>query len=75
MPGDVTVERYSEDQVWVVSATPARVGEVLTLDLTGSGPAVTINVRVGESTPVLVDGSVPHGLRLLVVPEPEGLET
>jgi hypothetical protein len=51
------------------------VGEVLTLDLTGSGPAVTINVRVVESTPVLMDGTVRHGLRLLVVPSPEGLGT
>jgi hypothetical protein len=75
VPGDVTVERYSGNEVWVVSATPARVGEVLTLDLTGSGPAVTINVRVVESTPVLMDGTVRHGLRLLVVPSPEGLGT
>jgi hypothetical protein len=71
----VTVERYTGDEVWVVSTTPARVGESLTLDLTGSGPAVTINVQVVESTPVLADGSVRHGLRLLVVPKPEGLGT
>jgi hypothetical protein len=48
---------------------------VMTLDLTGSGPAVTINVRVIESTPVLADGSVRHGLRLLVVSSPEGFAT
>lgn len=68
VPGDVTVERYSGDEVWVVSGSPARVDEVLTLDLIGSEPAITINVRVVESTPVLVDGAIRHGLRLVVVP-------
>jgi hypothetical protein len=75
VPGDVIVERYSGDEIWVVSTSPARVDEVMTLDLTGSGPAVTINVRVIESTPVLADGSVRHGLRLLVVSSPEGFAT
>jgi len=67
VPGDVTVERYTADEVWVVSTSPARVDEVLTLDLAGSGPVVTINVRVVDVTPVLVDGAVRHELRLLVI--------
>jgi hypothetical protein len=54
--------------VWVVSKSPAHVDELLTLDLTGSGPAVTINVRVVDSVPVLYDGVVRHGLRLAIVP-------
>ncbi len=68
VPGDVIVERYTSDEVWVVSANPAHVDEVLTLDLTGSGPAVTITVRVVDSVPVLHDGVVRHGLRLAIVP-------
>jgi hypothetical protein len=75
VPGDVIVERYSGDEIWVVSTSPARVDEVMTLDLAGCGPAVTVDVRVVESTPVLVDGSVRHGLRLHVVAPPEGLDT
>jgi hypothetical protein len=54
--------------VWVVSASPARVNEILTLDLSGQGSATTVNVRVVSSTPVFVDGSIRHGLRLAIVP-------
>lgn len=68
VPGDVIVERYSREEVWVVSANPAHVDEQLTLDLAGSGPAMMINVRVVDSVPVLHDGVVRHGLRLAVVP-------
>ena len=67
VPGDVIVERYSGEEVWVVSTTPAHVDELLTLDLTGPGPPVTMNVRVVESAPVLYDGVVRHGLRLTIV--------
>ena len=67
VPGDVTVESYNEDEIWVVSTTPARIDELLTLDLTSSGPVVTLTVRVVDSTPVLTDGVVRHGLRLAIV--------
>ena len=68
IPGDVVVERYSGDEIWVVSSSPAHVDELLTLDLTGSGPVVTIKVRVVESVPMLSDGVVRHGLRLAILP-------
>jgi hypothetical protein len=74
VPGDVTVERYSGDEVWVVSASPAHIDEVLTLDLIGSDPAATVSVRVVESTPVLVDGAVRHGLRLVILSSNEGAQ-
>jgi hypothetical protein len=67
VPGDVIVERYADDEIWVVSTRPARVDEELTLDLTGSGPAVTMRVRVVDSVPVLYEGMVKHGLRLAVL--------
>lgn len=67
VPGDVIVEQYSGDEVCVVSASPTRVDEMLTLDLTGQGPATTLNVRVVASTPVLLDGSIRHRLRLAIV--------
>jgi hypothetical protein len=68
VPGDVVVERRSGNEVWVVSTIPARQDELLTLDLTDSGPPMTMNVRVIESVPVLIDGVVRHGLRLAIVP-------
>jgi hypothetical protein len=68
IPGDVIVERYADDEIWVVSARPARVDEELTLDLTGSGPSQTIRVRVVDSVPMLYDGMMRHGLRLAVLP-------
>ena len=68
IPGDVVVERYSDEEVWVVSSSPAHVDELLTLDLTGSGLSMTIDVRVVDSVPVLYDGMVRHGLRLAILP-------
>ena len=71
LSGDVTVERYSDDEVWIVSASPALQDERFTLDLTGDGLPATVNVRVIDSTPVLVDGVIRHGLRLAIVRDPE----
>jgi hypothetical protein len=67
LPGDVTIERRSESEVWVVSSAPARRGERLTLEVMGAGPPEILEVRVADSTPVLVDGTVRHGLRLTIV--------
>jgi len=66
LPGDVTIERRSDSEVWVVSAVPAHRGERLSLEVMGPGPPVILEVRVVDSTPVLVDGVVRHGLRLAI---------
>jgi hypothetical protein len=66
--GDVVVEHCTSQEIWVVSSSPARQDEVMTLDLTESEPPLVMNVRVVESVPVLVDGVVRHGLRLAIVP-------
>ena len=66
--GDVVVERCTAQEIWVVSSSPARQDEVMTLDLTEFERPVVVNVRVVESVPVLVDGVVRHGLRLAIVP-------
>jgi len=68
VPDDVVVDRRSGTEVWVVSASPASVDEVMTLDLSGSGSQALMNVRVVESVPVLIDGVVRHGLRLTILP-------
>ena len=67
VPTDVVIERYDEKEVWVMSSAPAHRDELLTLDATGSGPVVTMSVRVTNSVPVLVDGVVRHRLRLAIV--------
>jgi hypothetical protein len=67
VPADVVIERYGEKEVWVVSSAPAHRDELLTLDATGWGPPVTMNVRVTNSVPVLVDGVVRHRLQLAIV--------
>jgi hypothetical protein len=67
VPADVTIEGYGDNEVWVVSATPAHRDELLTLDAIGAGPSVTMSVRVADSLPVLIDGIVRHRLRLAIV--------
>jgi hypothetical protein len=69
VPADVVIEQYGDKEVSVVSSAPAHRDELMTLDATGTGsePAVTMNVRVTESVPVLIDGVVRHRLRLAIV--------
>jgi hypothetical protein len=67
VPGEVVIERRDETQreLWVLSGVPAHREELLTLDL--SRPEESLSVRVVESRPVLIDGSVRHRLRLAIV--------
>jgi hypothetical protein len=67
VPADVVIERHSDTEMSVVSTAPAHRDELLTLDASGSEPPVTMNVRVTESVPVLIDGVVRHRLRLAIV--------
>jgi hypothetical protein len=69
VPADVVIETYGEKEVSVVSTAPAHRDELLTLDAAGTDadPGATMNVRVTESVPVLVDGVVRHRLRLAIV--------
>ena len=66
IPGEVVIERRDDDhdELWVLSSAPAHCEELLTLDV--SGPE-TLTVRVVESRPVLVDGSMRHRLRLAIL--------
>lgn len=67
IPGDVVIERHDETQqeLWVMSSLSVRRDELLTLDLTM--PDRSLTVRVIESRPVLIDGTVRHRLRLAIV--------
>jgi hypothetical protein len=67
IPGDVVIERHdrAQDEFWVLSTAPVHRDERLRLDLAEPGGSVA--VRVIESNPVLLDGSVRHRLRLAVL--------
>jgi hypothetical protein len=64
---DVVIERLDEREVWVLSSAPALRDEVLTLDTTCAEAPVTLNVRVTNSVPMVVDGVVRHRIRLAIV--------
>jgi hypothetical protein len=61
---DVIVQRDGEAGLVAIGQAPGVVGEQLTLDLAGGGHVVTCRVRVEESRPVILDGSVRHRIRL-----------
>jgi hypothetical protein len=67
LPTDVTIERYGTNEIWVLSTKPVHRDELLTLDTVGAGAAVTMQVRVTDSVPVVVDGLMRHRLRLTIV--------
>jgi hypothetical protein len=60
----VIVDRTGENELMAVSHAPGIVGEELSLDLLGAGVSLTLKVRVLESCPMIVNGSVRHRIRL-----------
>jgi hypothetical protein len=64
---DVIVQRDGEAGLVAIGQAPGVVGEQLTLDLAGGGHVVTCRVRVEESRPVILDGSVRHRIRLGII--------
>jgi hypothetical protein len=64
---DVAVDRTQRDELLAVSHIPGIVGEVMSLDLLGGGTSLELKVKVLESRPVIVDGSVRHRLRLAML--------
>ncbi len=67
---DVVIHRTEANELQAFSHVPAVAGEEMTLDLMGAGETVGLRVKVVDSRPVMVEGSVRHRIRLLVV---EGL--
>ena len=62
MEKQVVLERYSDNELWVVSDTPARQDEMLTLDRVGSSPPLSMPVRVASTDVVMRDGVPYHEL-------------
>jgi hypothetical protein len=70
---DVVIDRTERDELLAVSNAAAVIGEVLSLDLIGGGQNVAMKVRVIDSRPVIIDGTVRHRVRLALPdakPEP-----
>ncbi len=64
---EVEVVASSPNEISVVTAAPAILGEVLTLELTDVDDAEPIEVRVLDSHPVVVRGQIQQRIRLEVV--------
>jgi hypothetical protein len=73
---DVVIHRTDRDELQAVSHVPAVAGEDMTLDLIAAGTTVGLKVRVIDSRPVMIEGSVRHRIRLAVLNRPDvaGLE-
>ena len=67
---DVVIDRTSREELLAVSHVPGVAGEEMSLDLMASGMTLALRVRVIESRPVIVDGSVRHRIRLGLVEVP-----
>jgi hypothetical protein len=61
---DVVVDRTDRNELLAVSHVPGIAGEEMTLDLIGGDVVLALQVKVIESRPVIVDGSVRHRIRL-----------
>jgi hypothetical protein len=64
---DLKIERCTLTEIIALSDAPVTVSELMVLDLVSSGPSMTVEVRVAESTPVMIDGDVQYRLRLAIV--------
>jgi sulfate adenylyltransferase subunit 1 (EFTu-like GTPase family) len=64
---DVIVHRTGPDELLALSQAPGLLGEEMTLDVIGGGSSLGVRVRVIDSRPVIVDGSVRHRIRLSLV--------
>ena len=64
---DVVIHRTDREELQAVSNVPAVAGEEMTLDLMGAGATLGLRVRVIDSRPMMVDGSVRHRIRLALL--------
>lgn len=64
---DVVIERMEGQELVAVSLTSAVVGEELSLELCSGSRCIELKVRVLDSRPVVIAGSLRHRLRLVVL--------
>lgn len=64
---DVVIHRTTREELQAVSHVPAVAGEEMTLDLIGAGATLGLKVKVIDSRPMMVEGSVRHRIRLALL--------
>jgi hypothetical protein len=64
---DVVIERMRHHELVTISQTPAAIGEEMFMELFSGNGCVALKVRVLDSRPVVISGSMRHRLRLLMV--------
>jgi hypothetical protein len=64
---DVVLHRTEQHELHAVSHVPGMAGEEMTLDLMGAGATLGLRVKVIDSRPMIVEGSVRHRIRLAVM--------
>jgi len=63
---DVLVNRTQMHELLIISNSAGVTDEELSLDVYGGGDKVSLKVRVLDSRPVIVDGTVRHRVRLSI---------
>ena len=64
---DVVIERMDHEELVVISQTPAVTGEEMSLQLFSPSGNIAMTVRVLDSRPVVIAGSMRHRLRVVAM--------
>ena len=64
---DVVVDRSGDSDLFAVSVTPGVVGEEMSLELITGVNRRSLRVRVVDSRPVIIAGTVQHRLQLVML--------
>jgi len=70
---DVVIEQQTDDELMVLSHSPAATTDPLTVEIMSSERDHTMHVKATSSTPVIVGGDVRYRVRLEVVRAPGGI--
>jgi len=64
---DVVIERIEHQELVVISQAPTVIGEEMSLELFSVRGCIALRVRVLDSRPVVIAGSMRHRLRVMVM--------
>ena len=70
---DVVIHRTEGNELQAFSHVPAVADEEMTLDLMGAGATLGLKVKVVDSRPVMIEGSVRHRIRLAILSNAGGM--
>ena len=63
---DVVIERMEHQELVVISQAPTVIGEEMSLELFSGRGCIALSVKVLDSRPVVIAGSMRHRLRVVV---------